>query len=218
MNDGLVPLAPDNPAAVRDCARLHRDLLPGSPIARLGRRFMERFYYRTLVSDGLVQGYLYYVENQAAGFVAQTRQPSRFMAEGLRRHWPALCGILFLDVLSDPRRVAVILWTLRHMMGQRSAPAGAAEGEILSFGVLPEYRAPAFVRRSGHRIAGTLFDAALEALQAQGVHRVRAVVETSNREALMFYHARGCQIRPESGVAAGRVVMDCLPTPSGVAS
>jgi ribosomal protein S18 acetylase RimI-like enzyme len=211
MTDGLVPLQPGDRNAVRDVARLHQALLPGSPIPRLGRRFMERFYYRTLVEDGLLAAHLYYVEGRAAGFITLTAVPSRFMAEGLRRHWWGLAGILLWELLADPRRIAVIVWTLRHMGRQGVAPAEPGEGEILSFGVLPEFRTPAFVRRSGRRIAGELFDRAVASLQADGTHRIRAVVETRNREALMFYHARGCQVRAGAESVPGTVLLDCLP-------
>ena len=201
MKQGLLPLDPTDATAVEHMARLHAELLPGSPIARLGRRFMTRFYYRSLVAEGLLGCYLDYVDGQPAGFIACTAQPTRFMIEGLRRHWLYLPAVLLLEIVTDPRRLRVILWTLQYMRRGAGTPAEPGEGEILSFGVVSEFRTPRFVRRSGRRVSWELFMRARDYYRVAGVERYRAVVQSDNREALMFYHAQGCRVN--QGVTGG---------------
>jgi ribosomal protein S18 acetylase RimI-like enzyme len=213
MKDGLEPLDPRDSSAVDAIARLHSELLPGSPISRLGRRFMRRFYYRLLVADRLIGGHLFYVEGQPAGFIAYTAQPGRFMIEGLKRHWLFLSGLMGADLLADPRRLRTVIWTLNHMRQPGHAPA-PGEGEILSFGVSPEFRNSQFVRRTGRRVSAELFECARDYFRRQGIAHYRAVVESGNREALLFYHAHGC--RPKAGERLpGRVVIGCQDVPGG---
>ena len=195
MRDGLERLDPKNPTSVADAARLHAELLPTSPVVRLGPVFMRRFYYRKLVDDGLVGCSLYYADGIAAGFIAYTASSSGFMSEGLRRHWLYLSAVLGLSVLQDPRRIGGIVWTVNHMRKQRGPQRPSPPGELLSFGVLREFRTPQYVRSTGRRISMSLYDSAIAYFRERGVPAFRAVVETSNREALLFYHALECEFR-----------------------
>ena len=56
----------------RHIAELHADLLPRSPLTKLGVGFMERFYYKVLPKQGLIFGAVAYVDGRAAGFVSAT--------------------------------------------------------------------------------------------------------------------------------------------------
>ncbi len=211
--DGIAPLTATDDTAVGQVAQLHATLLPGSPIPRLGSRFMRRFYYRSLVADDLIHCQISYVAGRPAGFITCTAQPARFMAEGLRRHWLQLGWVMLGEVLADPRRLVVIFWTLNYMRRRPGRPHDPGEGEILSFGVLPEFRTSAFVQQTGRRIAGELFASARAFFAASGISRYRAVVESGNREALMFYHAQGWQVKPGGGGAPGTIILE-----AGVAS
>jgi ribosomal protein S18 acetylase RimI-like enzyme len=209
MRQGLVELAARDRAGAEDVARLHEQLLPTSPIVRLGPRFTRRFYYHSLVADGLIACAIAYADDAPAGFIVCTRTPARFMAEGLRRHVAGLSAVLLGEIVSDPRRLKVIWWTLTHMRRNPAAATAAgpdkkddeAEGEVLSFGVLPEFRNPAWIGRTGRRISLELFGWARGYFRSARVPRFRAVVESSNREALFFYSGQGC--RPKPGAAAG---------------
>jgi ribosomal protein S18 acetylase RimI-like enzyme len=199
-------LDPLDEQARRDVAGLHAHLLPTSPIVRIGRRFARDFYYRSLVADGLVGCHVAYVDGVAAGFLAFTADPAHFMSIGLRRHWPRIARTLLVDVVTDPRRAAVILWTLGYMRSRKSAvPPG--EAELLSLGVMPQFRSIDFVRSTGLRISTELFGRARADLLARGVQRFHGVVEAKNREALMFYQALGCRVDPERQSAPGTVVI-----------
>jgi ribosomal protein S18 acetylase RimI-like enzyme len=206
VRDGIARLQPGDRAGSEAVARLHAALLPDSPIARLGPHFMGRFYYEALVADQLIGCHMAYVEGAPAGFITLTARPATFMAEGLRRHWPRLAWVLAREVVSSPRRLGVMLWTFGLMRRRAAAPV-PGEGELLSFGVLPEFRDMAFVRRTGRRIASELFAAALADLRAAGLDRYRAVVVTNNAAALMFYQAQGGRADPDRVSLPGTLVI-----------
>ena len=206
MRSEIRALDPHDAQARKDVAGLHAELLPTSPIVRIGHRFARDFYYKSLVKDGLVGCHIAYVDGIPAGFIAYTPNPSGFMSIGLRRHWPRIAATLLLDVLTDPRRAAVILWTLKYMrLRKKAAPPG--EGELLSLGVKPQFRSIDFVRATGLRISTELFGKARAGLLAQGVHRFHGVVESGNREALMFYQALDCRVDTERETAPGTVTI-----------
>ena len=196
MKDGLERLDPKNLAAVADVARLHIELLPGSPISRLGPEFTRQFYYRKLVEDGLVCCSVYYCDGAPVGFIAYTKHANTFLMEGLRRHWLYLSAVMLGAVIRQPRRLAGILWTVGYMRKQRTAPQRPVNAELLSFGVLAGFRTSKYIRATGRRISLALYDHACEYFRDQGIRQFRAVVEKSNREALLFYHALECEFDP----------------------
>jgi ribosomal protein S18 acetylase RimI-like enzyme len=69
-------------------------------------------------------------------------------------------------------------------------------GEVLAIGVLPEYRTPGFVRRTGLRIGAALVAHVAAHLRRAGVERMRMVVEADNKPALLFYHQLGGRFEP----------------------
>jgi ribosomal protein S18 acetylase RimI-like enzyme len=187
----LVAFGADAPAPARDLARLHAALLPASPVALLGRRFMEGFYYRILPPEGLVFGAVAYVDRQPAGFVAATGDRRGFMRAALRRYWPRAIGMVGLSLLAAPRSLGPVWQACRVMRARRPDEGGRREGEILSLGVLPAYREPGFIRRSGRRIATDLLDVAVSRLRSTGVEFIGAAVGAANTEAKLFYTGLG---------------------------
>ncbi len=194
MVSGIRPLDPRNAGDVQAAVRLHCALLPQSPVSRLGPEFMRLFYYRKLVEDGLVQCDLAYHDGRAAGVIAYTRYPFDFMANGLRRHWLYLVAVTAYSLLRHPGRLGIILPVVAMLRERKRQAGDVPEGEILSFGVLPEYRGADFVRRSGRRIPVELFERARAFFLKEGISSFRMLVEADNREALLFYHTLGCKL------------------------
>ena len=184
----------------RDVAELHATLLPRSPVVKLGQPFMEGFYYRCLPQDGLIGGAIAYVTGRPAGFITATECPAEFMMSALRRHGPRVVAILAWTILSQPARFNAIREAKRVNRGvRRVSPRG--HGELLSFGVLPEYRNSRYIAQTGLRLADVLLSQALQYLRSRGATTVRAVVDADNLEALLFYRARGWAL--SSGSARG---------------
>jgi ribosomal protein S18 acetylase RimI-like enzyme len=187
----LLSFGADAPAPARDLASLHRVLLPESPVSRLGSRFMEDFYYRVLPREGLLFGAIAYVGAQPAGFIAATHDRSGFMRTAFERGWPRLLAVLGVSMLMGSTSIGALWQAAQVMRGGRRAERDARTGEILSLGVLPVYRQPAFVRQSGIRIATDLLDLAVEDLRALGVQEIGAAVRSDNTEAKLFYAGLG---------------------------
>lgn len=102
------------------------------------------------------------------------------------------------------------------MLHRKWRPNGACEGEILSLGVLPEYRNAEFIRRTGRRISLELFETAREFFKRAEITSFRMLVQADNREALFFYHALGCEFR-KLEEANGKIieVIYFIPGPAG---
>lgn len=215
MRDGVVRLVAGDRRGARDAASLHRELLPTSSVVRLGDGFMRRFYYDALIADGLVLCDVAYHRDVPAGFIAWTGAPASFMSQGRRRHPLLLPWVLAGALVTDPRRV-VTLAQVAGLTRRRAATARPArEGELLSFGVLPAYRGMSFRRETGRVIAVELFDRARAWFEAAGFTAMRAVVETDNREALLFYQAQdGCTFQA-SEVLARRTDVTIALGPAG---
>ena len=199
----IVRLDPTDKAQLQAVAELHSTLLPSSPIPGLGTDFMTRFYYRTLVEDGLVGCFLYQVGERYVGFLAFTEHPGTFMSEGRRRHLLRLLFVVGLAVLTKPSRVRVLWETVvigrregRRPEGRRPAAAPAGVGEVLSFGVLEGFRGGA----PGRRISNRLFDATIQHLEERGARRLEWNVEKSNVRGQQFYQSYGARLE-ESAVA-----------------
>ena len=170
---------------------LHAELLPRSPVVLLGRGFMKRFYYRFLPSDGHIIGAIAYVDAEPAGFITVTHDARGFMNAGIRRHWLRISWLVGVGILGVPSRLAAVKEALRINRGLSGVSRHVNTGELLSMGVLPEFRLGGFVERTGIRLADDLLGTALLSLRRGGIRRVRAVVDTDNIEARLFYQGRG---------------------------
>jgi ribosomal protein S18 acetylase RimI-like enzyme len=190
-----------DPRDRRDAAvitRLHLTLLGHGPMARLGELFLERFCYGVLLRANLMRAALVEVNGRPAAFVAYTSQSITFHRHALRRHWAAVVGLIGLSVLREPRLVARLLKAARLMLSRRAELELGRDplGEVLAIGVLPEYRSPDFVRRTGLRISEALVGHAAAAVRRAGADRMRMVVEAHNKPALLFYHGLGGRFEP----------------------
>ncbi|NJO12550.1 MAG: hypothetical protein HC872_02785, partial [Gammaproteobacteria bacterium] len=79
---------------------------------------------------------------------------------------------------------------MRGVEGTRSA---TPVGELLSFGLLPQFRSRKFVAESRLRISQDLLREAMRALESSRVELSRAIVDADNLEARLFYLGNGWQ-------------------------
>jgi len=177
------------PPNVRDISRLHAALLPHSPLTRLGARFREQFYYKDLPEMGLIFGALAYVGGRAAGFISATCDSDGFMGAALARKRSKVAWIVATALAADPRRLAAVCEVVRIKRDRERSTESVCKGEILSLGVLPEYRSG-----SGLSIARDLAEAVLKVFQARGVTRVCAVVDADNEPSLRFFQKLGFRV------------------------
>jgi ribosomal protein S18 acetylase RimI-like enzyme len=185
--------------AARDLTALHQAILPTSPVALLGDRFMEQFYYKLLPRQNYIFGIVAYVDCQPAGFIVATRDPEGFMGAALRRHWGALLWVLGRSILQAPRKRFGAIWEAWRIMSHRAPRQQQLIGaELLSFGVLPQYCSVQFSRQTGLKLSVDLLNAMVKQLSQEGASTIRAVVDADNTSAKLFYHAMGWQLEQTS--------------------
>src|SRR6185295_6147646 len=98
----IVPLDGATPDVAVAVAEMHMRLLPKSPAALLGHRFLRDCYYTLLPAHGLIRATAAYVDGLPAGFVAVTRNPNGFMGEAIKHSAPVISWIIALSVLEHP--------------------------------------------------------------------------------------------------------------------
>ena len=172
-----------------DIAELHSELLPASPISKLGSPFMERFYYSVLPREGLIFGAVAYVRGKPAGFVSATADAEGFMGHGVRRAFPQLIYAVASSVLHSPNMALRGIWEALNLMQKRGS--GPSVGEILSLGVRAEFRGADFRERTGVSLASELADLVTANLRKAGVRRARVIIDDDNAPAQRFYQRRG---------------------------
>jgi ribosomal protein S18 acetylase RimI-like enzyme len=191
----ITPRAREDAEAI---TRLHMALLGHGPMARLGALFLREFCYGTLLRERLLRAALYEVEGQPAGFVAWTGRSITFHRSAIRRHALRAAWLAARSVAREPgaaRRLGKALWLMRSRRAEREL-ARDPLGEVLSIGVLPEYRSPQFIQHTGLRLGEALVRHAMAALRRQRVAVMRMVVEAHNTPTLMLYHALGARFEP----------------------
>ena len=92
------------------------------------------------------------------------------------------------SVLLNPVHLRVIVRAL-SVVRHRKATGSA---EVLSLGVLPEFRGRDSARRTGRHVAQELFDAAKTYFRDNAIEEFYVIVDADNREALSFYRGAGC--------------------------
>lgn len=175
-------------------AQLHTKLLEHSPVVLLGPEFMAEFYYSVLPADELIFGAIACVDGRPAGFIVATADAEGFMSKAVRRHAARIAWTCAKSVVRSPRRILAMKEAVDIQRNVSSTGYGPEVGELLSFGVLKEYRTRAFVQRSGVTIGADLLQVALRQQRARGKRTLRAIVDKDNLEAQLFYRAQGWRV------------------------
>jgi GNAT superfamily N-acetyltransferase len=187
----------------RALAQLHAALLPESSLPKLGRGFLEHFYYSVLPREGLLFGCVAYLDGLPAGFMVNTPHPGSYVGLGIRRHPVRFAWRMMLAALTNPRSLISALRARKRMAAQaslsRESEAGAPERflEGLFLGVRPEYSRPGFIRESGIHVGRDLVSRSLSLARGYGAPEMRAGVMRTNTAALMVLLKAGWEIEEE---------------------
>lgn len=205
-------ITPSDAEALDIIAALHMELLPFGPMAQFGERFIREICYAAPMHDGVEHLALIEIEGQPAGFIAYTDRAQIFHSSVFRKHFIQVGWIVGVSLLQQPRRLLRLPRALRVVLSRDELPDTSknTEAEVTAFGVRPEFLTPAFVRRTGLRVASLLMDHAFDHFRSVGLSSVRMVVDADNRHALLFYHALGATLTPciYGGVPSMLVSMD----------
>ena len=184
----------------RALAQLHCTLLPDSSLPKLGRGFLEHFYYSVLPQEGLVFGCIAYLDGIPAGFTVHTPYPGTYMGLAIRRHPVRFAWRMALAALTHLGNV-IPAWRARKRMAAQSSfassgPAGAPRRflEGLYLGVMPEYSRPKFIRETGIHVGRDLVLRGLSLAQGYGVREIRGGVMRTNAAALIVHLSAGWKV------------------------
>lgn len=193
MKHVLREINPNNQQDVETITKMHLDLLPWGPLARLGRLFLQRFCYYVLVKDDVMRAALYEVNDQPAGFVAYTANSTTFHRTALKKHWPYVIYLALLSVIRNPLLISRVIKAVRLMISRSTEKNSGfcPLGEILAIGVRPEFRSPQFIYSTGLRISHELFKQVVSYFKSLGLSKMCLSVDSFNRPTLLFYHSLG---------------------------
>lgn len=182
-----------NDTDARQIADLHSEYLADSPIVQFGPAFLRRFFYRTLVRDGLIGVSFYRHEGRVVGFISYTTEPLGFMMKGIRRHPLSLGWALFSGVVQRPataKDITRILRVMRERMSEEETGDKEGMGEVISLVVDTEYRG--HVPPDGEaRLAVRLFEDGIAFFREKEIARVHLLVQPANLESNLFCSSMG---------------------------
>ena len=186
-------------ADTKELARLHKEILGDSIFVRLGRPFLEGFYYTLLAGDDVAFAYVCEDEGKAVGFIAMAASHEAFYGQ-TKKQAPRLAWSLFRSMLSSPKTIGSIFQAMGFLAKKGSLIQCDAEGELLQIAVDPAYRTrqddgkpTAFFERTKTRVARELYRAALEELTQRGVRDFRIMTGDGNLVSNPFYVKMGCR-------------------------
>ena len=182
-------------APINELALLHSKLLPTSPVAKLGYRFMTKFYYNELPKGGYIFGAIAYVDKLPVGFISATSDSNGFMQMAIKKLRWKLILTLGINILLHPRNIFPIREAWKIMESRKTRNDTQLVGEILSIGVLPDYINFRFIHKTGLHITNDLFQAIMAQTQMKDVKLIRALVDIDNPTAQLFYHGRGWKLQ-----------------------
>ena len=163
-----------------------------SQFDNIGITFRERIFYPTLAHDPDCFVWIYSFEGQLAGYVAGTKDVRTFY-ERLKRARPFyLFRLLLKASLKKPKLIVECFATKRRL--EQSYLNQSLRVEILSLGVLPQFRTKEFEEKHGVHIAGDLFKKAVGTFRDWRVPRFKVMTTQENEVANRFYKKQGCQL------------------------
>lgn len=199
VNYKVIPFNRNALPRISDLVTIQTQMLPRSPVVKLGRTFMEKCYYDLLTHEGLIFGAVAYVDGKAAGFVCCTEDPNGFMRTALLRRWPTICWFVFCALISSPKRIAAIYEAWRVMAGRKKPNGGEGEreGELLTTAVMPEFRSRSFYKETRLRIGEDLMQCILKEMQQRGIRVVKTIIDADNGPSRAYVQGQGWVIDAE---------------------
>ncbi|MCM8776636.1 MAG: GNAT family N-acetyltransferase, partial [Candidatus Omnitrophica bacterium] len=159
----------------------------------IGIAFRETIFYPLADKD---PGTFVWIDvtatGELAGYVVGTKDV-RHLYKQLKWANPLLLGwFLLRSIFKKPLLLKHYLASKKSL--ERGYLAGDVHAELISLGVLPEYRTPEFESRYGVHIAQALFDKAKETFRDWGISAFKIMTVQTNEAAKKFYEKQGCRL------------------------
>lgn len=208
MNDfEIIDFDPGSPEHLETMGTLHGIFLPESNVPGLGKLFMNQFYYRVLPEKGLLRCFFAKYNNKIVGIIVTNRAPYSLISRGMKGNTVKLAFIIGLSVLFKPSRIKFLISQLSYKpdpLLKQYEDSGKAF-EILTIGVLPEYRS---IKLEGNKkIAHKMVEHAIAYYKKQGYKYITGQILKTNIAPLKFYQAYQAKYMDSSNSDA-RVIME----------
>ena len=199
----IIPFGGGTLPNARHIAELHAELLPRSPLTKLGVGFMERFYYKVLPKQGLIFGAVAYVDGIPAGFVSATYDSDRLLRQAIRWNWIRLAWVLATS-LPRPSKLIGFAEGLGIIRSREPKAEAAATyngggtgptGEVLSIGVRRMFRSTDFKIQTGLQIGKDLMIGAMAGFEKSQLVRARLIVDSQDIPCQGFFRGLGWEPR-----------------------
>jgi ribosomal protein S18 acetylase RimI-like enzyme len=181
-------------------------------MAGLGESFLREICYTDLIRDQLLRAAIYEVDGRPAGLIAYTDRSITFHRQALRSHLGHVVSVLFRSIARSPRVIKNMVRAIRVILSRRGEKVLGQDpmAEVVAVGVLPEFRSPKFIRKTGLKISEELIVHAARWFRSCGLSEMRMIVDADNLQTVLFYHSLGAEFEPyeQAGVRVMHVWFD----------
>tara|TARA_B100000315_G_scaffold7192_1_gene7195 strand:- start:1123 stop:1761 length:639 start_codon:yes stop_codon:yes gene_type:complete len=188
--NGIVSFNCKTNSHIKAITELHLKLVPESHPSRLGKIFMEKFYFSALPQFDLLNGYLYAIEDDYVGFIIFTKKPGEFIFKGIKRAPLQFLLTLIIMFVYKPLSIFRMLsMFLKKRKKSNNKVTPSNQGQWLTFGVLPQELK--HVDKNGKRISQKLVEEMLDWFKNNKIQEITAGVRKNNLPAILFYNSMG---------------------------
>jgi ribosomal protein S18 acetylase RimI-like enzyme len=181
-------------------------------MAGLGESFLREICYTDLIRDQLLRAAIYEVDGRPAGLIAYTDRSITFHRQALRSRLVHVVSVLFRSITRSPRVIKNMVRAVRVILSRRGEKVLGQDpmAEVVAVGVLPEFRSPKFIRKTGRKISEELIAHAAQWFRGRGLKEMRMIVDADNLQTVLFYHSLGAVFEPyeQAGVKVMQVWFD----------
>lgn len=188
-NFEIIDFDHNNPEHLKTIGMLHGIFLPESNVPGLGRLFMNKFYYKILPETGLLKCFFAKYDNKVVGIIVTNKAPHSLISKGMKGNMLKLAFIVGTSILLRPTRIKFLLSQFKYKVDpllKKYEDTGKAF-EILTIGVLPEYRSVKF--ENNKKIAHKMVDHAISHYKKNGYKYITGQILKTNIAPLKFYQA-----------------------------
>jgi hypothetical protein len=215
VRDGIRRLTPDDIDAL---LAIQESTLPDTMAARLGDRF-NVLYFRSVLGEPLCFVDGYFVDGRVVGFLAYSPAAAEMLRRVVRHNRMPFVAATAAGLLVSPSSLGVVLRIVMAILARVPETGSEIEAEMLSMGVLADFRGRREVRGRTVRVAHELVQHAFSVLRANGARRVKAFVklEEADPVARRFWFREGCTLVGRArrfGIEAELLVKDLSPESS----
>ncbi len=172
-------------------AKIHQEVLPESPLVKLGYHFLKDIYYPCLLQQEGVFCFVYPFQEELTGFICGAYNTDTFSRQMLNSRLLKFSLIILQTLLRHPTSLSVLIELIQLQWGASPKEIRKIPAQLLSFGICPQFRGNSeFSKQHKIKISDNLFQVFLEELHSRGISTFK-VITHADSTANFFYKNRG---------------------------